>query len=254
MLITPARAEFVPYPMPREGRAECKTLVEGEISPGVAFTLNIMRFERFATPRHRHPFSQVRFLLKGRFNYLPGKDIGEGHIGFFPGNTYYGPQQDVTCDVLFLQYGKGYLVEEQRRRAVREMRAGPSESADDVQRMYEHIHGKPLEYGAPAYAEPVIMDPSAFPWVPTADGVQMRTLGTLGIDNIKIEFVHLESSGHLQLDTGLADLIYVCSGSVHSGRDEVPTGHAAFSPTAEAVSLRSQSTAELLLIRIPVRH
>jgi len=265
MLVTPATADFVPYPLPRQGTAQIKILVEGEIAPEERFTLRVLRLEGFEAPRHRHVFSQVRYMVRGDFNYAPGRTIREGQVGFFPMYTYYGPEVDVNCDVQVLQYGKGYLLDQQRRHAMRELRANgvlekreslaadkvtTTDQPDNVARMYELIHGKPMQYGNAAYDEPVIMDPKMFPWRPLAPGVDVRSLGVLGTDAVEIKFLRFESGASTQLQGAYADLISVMSGGLRANGELVTSS--AFSPKDEAATLQAVGAAEIMVIRIPV--
>src|SRR5262245_48415313 len=47
--------------------------------------------ERYS-PRHRHNFDQIRFSIKGDMSMGKREALKEGHIGYFPESTYYGPQ------------------------------------------------------------------------------------------------------------------------------------------------------------------
>ena len=266
MLITPANADFVPYPLPRQGSAHIKILAEGEIAPEERFTLRVLRLKGFEAPRHRHVFSQVRYMMRGDFNYAPGRNILEGQVGFFPKYTYYGPELDTNCDVLLLQYGKGYLLDQQRRHAMQVLRANggmeqreslaldketTTDQPDNVARMYELIHGKPLEYGAAAYDEPVIMDPKSFPWRPLTPGVDVRSLGVLGTDAVEIKFLRFESGASTQLQGSYADMITVLSGGLRANGEVVTSS--AFSPKDEAPQLQAEGATEILVVRIPVQ-
>src|SRR5690349_8103687 len=42
------------------------------------------------SPRHRHNFDQIRFILEGSWEYAR-KRYGAGWLGFFPEGAFYGP-------------------------------------------------------------------------------------------------------------------------------------------------------------------
>jgi hypothetical protein len=69
----------------------------------------------FFSPRHRHNFDQFRLAWRGDVNIAPKVDLQQGHLGYFPEGTHYGPQDDPegNRETLVLQFGgasgQGYM-------------------------------------------------------------------------------------------------------------------------------------------------
>ena len=74
--------EKIPYSLVtrknRPGRVQRKLVREGEVSPGVGFTADLVRYEGgqgvFTAPRHQHNFDQIRYVISGR------PDFGNGQV------------------------------------------------------------------------------------------------------------------------------------------------------------------------------
>jgi hypothetical protein len=49
---------------------------------------------------------------------------------------------------------------------------------DGFQAVWEHVYGRDMEYPKPRYDAPVFMDPASFDWIPVAEGVEEKLLGT----------------------------------------------------------------------------
>ena len=78
----------------RDGVLEQKFLLTGKDGAPDNYLLNVGRTGAggWTTPRHRHNFDQVRYVLKGTYPYAKGKVMKEGWVGYFPEGVYYGPQ------------------------------------------------------------------------------------------------------------------------------------------------------------------
>ena len=51
----------------------------------------------YGSPRHRHNFDQIRFVLDGDMRISPNQIIREGQIGYFPEGTTYGQSITDSC-------------------------------------------------------------------------------------------------------------------------------------------------------------
>lgn len=269
-VVDAASVAYREYLHPREGRVDLKILVSGECSPGVNFTLALTRYGRdeaaFKTPRHRHTFGQVRYALDSASNYARGKDIPVGCVGYFPEGAFYGPQLVSGGEILLLQYGPGYLTEEQKRKAQLEMAElgefhdgiysttdadGKRRNKDAVQALWEYVHGGPEVYPRPLYPEPIVMDPGAFDWAPLARGSQRKRLGAFGSPELTIDFCRVTSSGALGLGAGRGQLAFTTSGVVDVGGQRLGPGSALFSEFGETAEALGSPTCELLVIGLP---
>ena len=108
----------------REGVLELNVLLTGQDGTPNNFVLMINRAGSggWATPRHRHNFDQLRYVVKGNYPYAPGKVMPEGWVGYFPESVEYGPQdRPEGLVVLTAQFGgasgNGYLSVRQREAA-----------------------------------------------------------------------------------------------------------------------------------------
>jgi hypothetical protein len=248
-----------------------KILLTGEAGGGVNYTLALTLYgqgeKTFRTPRHHHTFEQIRFAITGDSNYARGKDIPEGWVGFFPEGAFYGPQTVEGGEILLLQYGPGYLTEEQKRRGQEEMtaagtfhdgiytttdpRTGKPHNQDAVEALWEHIHGEPLRYPSPRYPEPILMNPDAFQWVSRRPGVQERPLGRFGERDVCISFVRLEG-GQYPLTDERSQLAFTTSGRTVVNGETCPARSALWSEVGEQTALGADSTAEALVIGLPL--
>ena len=79
----------------RDGVLAQKHLIFGEddTSP-LNYDLNMGRAGAggWRTPRHRHNFDQVRYVIKGELPYGENLNLPEGWIAYFPESVHYGPQ------------------------------------------------------------------------------------------------------------------------------------------------------------------
>lgn len=259
------------YLQPREGRVELKVLLADEATPGSNFTLALTRYGRgddaFRTPRHRHTFSQVRYATEGSSNYAKGKDIPEGWVAFFPEGAHYGPQHVDGGEILLLQYGPGYLTEEQKKDAQRELAqtgefhdgvyttvdpdSGRRHNRDAVEALWEHIHGEKLVYPKPAYPEPLLFDPGAHKWIAAGDGVEVKRMGPFGPEAEVIEFVRLIGGATFELPADRASLIFCDHGALTVDGKTYGGGLVAFSPLGERSTVTGAG--QFLLFGFPRR-
>src|ERR1700712_1290064 len=100
----------------RDGVLAQKHLLIGEEGSPNNYDLNGGRAGAggWRTPRHRHNFDQIRYVMKGDYPYAGEKVLPEGWIGYFPESVYYGPQDRAEgLETMVLQFGGasggGYL-------------------------------------------------------------------------------------------------------------------------------------------------
>ena len=214
-------ADDVPYKKPgtkhREGDIEFRRILKGE--PG-----GVQNFEflfaktggRFYGPRHRHNFEQIRFGLKGEMGGRKADYIEPGQIGYYPENCPYQIDSSES-EIVLLQFagpsGWGYLSYDQLYAAHAELAKlgtfkdgvfsrnpstnlapGQKRNQDGYEAIWEHLHGRPIEYPKPRYEAPVLMNPDNYPWLPEAGakGVARRHIASfserrIGIAQIKLE-------------------------------------------------------------------
>lgn len=152
----------------------------------------------YHSPRHRHTFQQVRFVLAGHMQYHR-EEYGVGDCLYIPEGAYYGPVKPVmTADSEKLHFadiqfegpsGIPYphpddVVNAQRALA----ETGKFEEGvytfpdgrkrDAYEAILEKLTGRKIEYPKPRLNSYVVMRSHGYPWVPhrTLKGVQQKHL------------------------------------------------------------------------------
>ncbi len=185
----------------RRGTFHYRHLLNG--MPGALgnFQFDIGQLEGdFSSPRHRHNFDQFRFQLEGTMNFDRNGKMAAGMLGYFPEGVFYGPQSSEGRSVTaVLQFGgasgSGYLSRGQVQAGTAELKkfgtfeAGVFRRNDDVegrrntdayQAIWEHVHGRRMDYPKPRYRDPIMVDAENYQWLAVAGvpGVKEKPLGT----------------------------------------------------------------------------
>jgi hypothetical protein len=154
----------------------------------------------FFSPRHRHNFDQFRFQIEGDADFDKNGTMRPDVVGYFPEGAHYGPQSSSGPNVVaVVQFGgpsgSGYLSQRQVDAAYKEMKkfgvfdkgvfrrnegVAGRKNMDSFEATWEHANGRPMVYPKPQYADPILMNPAEFRWMPLAGakGVEVKTLGT----------------------------------------------------------------------------
>ena len=200
----------------REGVLAQKHLLIGEDGSPNNYDLNIGRTGEggWRAPRHRHNFDQIRYVIKGNYPYGEEKVLPEGWVGYFPESVYYGPQdRPEGLQTMVLQFGgasgNGYLSVAGREAAnealkqkgefkkgmfIYQDKQGVRHEVDGSEACFEHATGRKLEFAPPRYEDVIVMNPSAYAWVPQDDeGVYVKWLGSFTERNARIGLIRLDS-------------------------------------------------------------
>jgi len=151
----------------------------------------------FYSPRHRHNFDQFRFQIEGDAGFDRNGTMLPDSIGYFPEGAYYGPQSSTGSNVVaVVQFGgpsgSGYLSQRQVNAAYEEMKkfgvfdkgvyrrnegVTGQKNMDSFQATWEYANQRPMVYPKPQYADPILMTPAHFRWMPLpgASGVEVKT-------------------------------------------------------------------------------
>jgi len=150
----------------------------------------------YHSPRHRHTFQQVRYVLSGKMKY--GSEVyGPGDCLYLPEGAYYGPIKPVEdseqlhfADIQFegpsgIPYpDPDEVVRAQRRLA----ETGKFEDGvytfpsgrkrDAYEAILEELTGQPIEYPPARLNSYVVLRTAGFPWLAheTLGGVQQKHL------------------------------------------------------------------------------
>lgn len=258
----------------RQGRILIKRLLEGDPDSPENYGLQLGRESaEFFSPRHRHPWDQIRFCLSGSVPIAPGKTLDAGEIGYFPEGVRYGPQKGpVDRKVMIIQFGgasgKGYLDRDRVNRAYDELseygtfkggvfrraRGDGPKNQDGYEAIWRHVTGRRLIYPDPRYNEPIIMKPKHFTWRPAdaTGALQCKALGSFSERGTRVALYKL-SPGRRHTLPNDQDMrvAFVVKGKGKCGRK--PYGrHSAmeFSPT-EAARFTPETGTQIVSITIP---
>jgi hypothetical protein len=230
----------------------------------------------WATPRHRHPFEQVRHPVEGDYSIGKNRILPAGWVGYFPESAYYGPQvMSENLKMIVLQYGGpsglGFYSIEERKKALADLKArggelkngiyswvddkGTHHNQDAGEAVWEQMHGTELKYPPSRYDDLVIINPANFDWIDDADqpGVSRKRLGTFSEREIRIELIKVQSGASLRFgDAPSSEILFLKEGSVeHDGRVH-PHLSGFGSEAAEAPGqLVAHETSEFLYVKMP---
>ncbi len=195
------------------GEVAHKRLFEGqEGSPDNYMLVMAKEPSSYFSPRHRHPWDQIRFCLEGRIPIAKGLFVEGGEIAYFPESAHYGPQEGGDDRiVVLLQFGgasgQGFIGVDRLNQAREELaRHGRFEGGvytrevtegrrnwDAYEAIWLHVMGGELSYAPPAYKTPIVMRPEALAWAPaTEPGVALKQIGVFPHRGLAINAWHLE--------------------------------------------------------------
>lgn len=255
----------------REGVLDQKHLLFGEDGSPNNFDLNMGQTGGggWRTPRHRHNFDQVRYVIKGRLPYTETDYLEEGWIGYFPESVHYGPQERAEgLRTLVLQAGgasgQGYLSVAQREATNAELEKhgefrkgkyyftdenGVEQEQDGSQAIFEHAVGSKLEFAPPRYTDVVAMDPEAYAWLPTKDeGVREKWVGRFTERDFRIGFLSLDEGATYHAGQfSTIEILFQTSGRVQAGDDVLgPESGYEFLPNEGPVPVTALEPTEFL--------
>jgi hypothetical protein len=256
----------------RKGKILIKRLMDGEVGSPENYGLHIGRESaEFFSPKHRHPWDQIRYCISGSVPIGPRKTIDAGEIGYFPEGLYYGPQEGPERTVMVLQFGgasgKGYLNRDTVNRAYDELGAyGRFEKGvfsrndglgkrnlDGYEAIWQHVTGKPLNFSQPRYSEPIIMKPMNFAWRNISGPfLQQKNLGRFSDRGAEIAVYRIQPGGRRAIP-GAKHLrvVFVMKGRGKCGRKEYKR-HSALELTAgEVLGVTPETATEILVMTIP---
>jgi hypothetical protein len=198
----------------REGVLDQKFLLQGQDGSPNNYLLNVglTGGGGWGTPRHRHNFDQIRYVLKGTYPASPHKIMSEGSVAYFPESIHYGPQdRPEGLEMMVLQFGgasgSGFLSTPAREAANKALEAkgtfekgvftwydadGKKHNMDGAAACYEEATGKKLVFHKPRYDDVVLLDADAYDWIETGvPGVTTRHLGTFTERNTRLGFIRI---------------------------------------------------------------
>jgi hypothetical protein len=172
----------------------------------------------YHSPRHRHTFQQVRYLVSGKMRYQH-EIYRVGDCLYLPEGVHYGPVKPIEgnteqmhfVDIQFVgPSGIVYPDPEDVVRAQRELAAigtfdegiyvdPAGRKRDGYEAILERITGHPIEYPTGRLTDYVVMRSTAYPWSPYdgAKGVQLKHLAYFFEIGPNIKMVSIEAGNAL---------------------------------------------------------
>jgi hypothetical protein len=255
----------------REGVLAQKHLLIGKDGSPINFDLNVGRTGNggWQAPRHRHNFDQIRYVIKGTYPYGKDKILREGCVGYFPESVYYGPQaRPEGLETMVLQFGgasgNGYLSVAQREAANEALKQkgefkngvftyfdekGQRHNQDGSEACFEHATGRKQEFAPPRYEDVIVMDPSAYAWIPQgAEGVYVKWLGSFGERSAGIGFMRLDRNAiYGGGERPSVEILFQTKGRVAvSGQEYGPESAFEFLPNEGPIPVRAIEPSEFL--------
>ena len=207
------------------GEVAHKRLFEGEEGTPDNYMLVMSKEPKsFFSPRHRHPWDQIRFSLEGRVPIAKGLFVEGGEIAYFPESAHYGPQEGGDDRiVILLQFGgasgQGFIGPDRVKQARLELeKEGRFEGGiftrdvtegrrnwDAYEAIWLHVNGGALSYAPPVYKTPIVMRPDALPWLSSSEeGVSVRRIGVFPHRGLSLDAWRIEPGARHQVPTDRA--------------------------------------------------
>jgi hypothetical protein len=253
-----------------------KRLFEGvEGSPDNYMLVMSKEPNSYFSPRHRHPWDQIRFCLEGRIPIAKGLFVEGGEIAYFPESAHYGPQEGGDDRiVVLLQFGgasgQGFIGVDRLNQARRDLASeGRFEGGvytrdvtegrrnwDAYEALWLHVMGGELSYAPPAYKTPIVMRPEALRWADASEsGVAVKRVGVFPHRGLAINAWRVDAGARHGIDDG-ADLklLFVTDGQGTAAGKELRRWSAVRLQPGEAVEVVARTRLEWMELSVaPVR-
>jgi hypothetical protein len=249
-----------------------KRLFEGEEGSPDNYMLVMSREPKsFFSPRHRHPWDQIRFCLEGEVPIAKGLCVASGEIAYFPESAHYGPQEGGEDRiVLLLQFGgasgQGFIGPDRVTQARLELaKTGRFEGGvyhrdttqgrrnrDAYEAIWLHVTGGDLSYVPPVYKTPIVMRPGALPWLRTAAaGVSIKHVGVFPHRGLSLNAWRIEPGvPHTTPRVRALRFLFVTEGSGTAGAEALRRWSVARLQPDESATLEATSALEVLELEV----
>ncbi len=260
----------------RDGKLDQKFLLQGEDDSPNNYLINVglTGSGGWGTPRHRHNFDQIRFVLKGKYPVSPHKIMEEGSVAYFPESVHYGPQdRPEGLEMMVIQFGgasgAGFLSTPRREAANEALKAkgdfkngiftwidekGQKHNMDGSAACFEEATGKKLVFAAPRYDDVIMMKPESYEWIETQQsGVSSKLLGTFTERNMKMGFIKIAAGATYNTGTrSQIEVLFKSSGSITiDGKAYEDKTAIELLPTDAPVEIVANEDTELFVVTLP---
>ena len=254
------------------GEVAHKRLFEGQEGSPDNYMLVMSKEPRsYFSPRHRHPWDQIRFCLEGRIPIAKGLFVEGGEIAYFPESAHYGPQEGGDDRiVVLLQFGgasgHGFIGVDRLNQARRELARHGSFAGgvytrevtegrrnwDAYEAIWLHVMGGELTYAPPAYKTPIVMRPEALDWSTAAEpAVTLKQVGVFPHRGLVINAWRVAAGAHHRM-TGCEQLrlLFVTAGRGSAGGEELRRWSAVRLRPGESVEIVAASQLEWMELSV----
>ena len=225
----------------REGTLDQKFLLHGEDDSPNNYLLNVglTGSGGWGTPRHRHNFDQIRYVLKGKYPVSPHKIMEEGSVAYFPESVHYGPQdRPEGLEMMVIQFGgasgSGFLSTPRREAANEALKAkgefksgiftwldekGQKHNTDGSAACFEEATGKRLVFAPARYDDVIVMNPESYAWIETGVAhVATKLLGTFTERGMRIGFIKIDAGATYNTGTRPSiEVLFLGKGGIDIG-------------------------------------
>ena len=260
----------------REGTLDQKFLLQGEDDSPNNYLLNVglTGSGGWGTPRHRHNFDQIRYVLKGKYPASPHKIMDEGSVAYFPESVHYGPQdRPEGLEMMVIQFGgasgAGFLSTPRREAANEALKKkgefkngvftwydekGQKHNMDGSAACFEEATGKKLVFAPPRYDDVVMMDPESYDWIDSGmPGVSTKLLGTFTERKLRIAFIKVDAGATYNTGSrSQVEVLFMSKGSISvDGKNYGDKTGIELLPTDAPIDIKADKESLFLTISLP---
>jgi hypothetical protein len=254
----------------RVGDVQNKYVREGEILPGVGYASDCYNYvggeNVFTAPRHHHDFEQIRISMTGVQDFGLGQITEEGWIAYFPAGAYYGPERIDGASIFQIQWSDFWVSRADHDRAYAELSKtgefadgkytwadadGTSQTKDALNAIWEHVFNRESSFPEPRYPQPILMNPDAFDYVDSGDGVQTKVLGRFTERDLTITKVRWSDRAKYVMPDHRTHCMFTNTGMVEVDGRQYGRHTVVWSDYGEEVAVFGESGAEALCIAFP---
>ena len=224
----------------------------------------------YHSPRHRHTFQQVRYVLAGKMKY--GSEVYEpGDCLYIPEGAYYGPIKPVEsdeklhfADIQFegpsgIPYPEPDEVVDAQRKMAEEGKFEEGvytfpngRKRDAYEAILEVITGKKIEYPQPRMNSYTVLRTTGFPWNkhPSLDGVEFKDLAYFFETGPNLKMAKIEKGQALPASTPTGHrAVFLIEGDLSFNGDDFDSLSYFVLPSGEEHGpLEAKSDATLLMV------
>jgi hypothetical protein len=250
-----------------------KVIRAAEGGDQVSYDVRLERFgegdRAYNSVRHRHDFEQLRLAVSGRMD-LGFAMLNEGEVGYFPANSFYGPQKCEGAVILIAQWGDRFITKAESDRAVAELSdvgefcdgvyrsvdsSGKRFNKDPLNAIWEKVFQRPYVPQKPRYTQPIVISPAGFGWSNGEGPTRSRHLGVFTENDVALQVIGWTEDGTFQCQLADGDqrptLMFTTMGSFSCESSQLGPLTGIWVDPGESVKIDGTRGSELLMVNFP---